>query len=113
MIRQEELVIRLEHELHREVAGAYRARIEQVEPDRPVCLQGIEEHDPAERSLIVGQAIENRADEIPVWIEHAARAAGLDVVENEMEQERGFPHARKTRYVEPQFSAAGEVGEQG
>src|SRR5207249_5331440 len=62
---------------------------------------------------VVGQPIENRADEIPVRIEHAASAACLDVVENEMEQEGGFPHARKAGDVEPQLSTTGDVGEQG
>ena len=46
-------------------------------------------------------------------IEHAAGPPRPNVVENEMKQERGFPHARKARDVEPQLSAAGNVGEQG
>ena len=99
MLGQKQLLIELEHELHGEIALALGLRIENVDADRPIHIRGIEQHDPLEHSAVVRTASENRGDEIPVRVEHAARATRTDVIENEMQQKCGLSHAGQTRDV--------------
>src|ERR1051326_4581488 len=67
---------------------------ENVKSDRGGFVRRIEEHDIIDAFL--GNATDYLVDQVPVWIEHGEPVAVLDVLNNHIQEQRGFAAARGT-----------------